>query len=269
MGKNQWENGELKKLRKLMTGIGPLKRISTRSKVRFQWNSNKQHTRKCNNLLTQCNSPCNIHKFQCNKLNRLKFLPSNTNNLLNSNNTNNLLSSNNTNNLLNNKHTNNLWNNNINSQSNSNINNPFNQCHLNQCLLNNKQCLNKQCLNKQCHLNQCPPNNNQCLLLNQCLLHNKCLLHQECLLNNNINNPQCNSNQCNLLLLCNNNLCNSKIGMPNHQLKVGINNKIINLNINSYKVIIRHNQVDHSCMFHFSLSRCFRLNILIKKSLNL
>merc|ERR1711997_466262 len=185
--------------------------------------------------------------FQCNKLNRLKFLPSNTNNLLNSNNTNNLLNSNNTNNLLNNKHTNNLWNNNINSQSNSNINNPF----------------------KQCHLNQCPPNNNQCLLLNQCLLHNKCLLHQECLLNNNINNLQCNSNQCNLLLLCNNNLCNSKIGMPNHQLKVGINNKIINLNINSYKVIIRHNQVDHSCMFHFSLSRCFRLNILIKKSLNL
>merc|ERR1712045_363959 len=112
------KKGELKKLRKLMTGIGPLKRISTRSKVRFQWNSNKQHTRKCNNLLTQCNSPCNIHKFQCNKLNRLKFLPSNTNNLLNSNNTNN------------------LWNNNINSQSNSNINNPFNQCHLNQCLLN-------------------------------------------------------------------------------------------------------------------------------------
>merc|ERR1712045_811420 len=119
------KKGELKKLRKLMTGIGPLKRISTRSKVRFQWNSNKQHTRKCNNLLTQCNSPYNIHKFQCNKLNRLKFLPSNTNNLLNSNNTNNLLNSNNTNNLLNNKHTNNLWNNNINSQSNSNINNPF------------------------------------------------------------------------------------------------------------------------------------------------
>merc|ERR1712228_893165 len=109
-----------------------------------------------NNLLTQCNSPCNIHKFQCNKLNRLKFLPSNTNNLLNSNNTNNLLNSNNTNNL-----------------SNSNINNPFNQCHLNQCLLNNKQYLNKQCLNKQCPLNQCPLNNNQCLLLNQCLPHNK------------------------------------------------------------------------------------------------
>merc|ERR1712080_123527 len=121
-----------------------------------------------------------------------------------------------------------------NNQSNNSINNQFHHHHLNKlCYLLNK-----------CHLNKCP--HNLCHLLKWHLLKWH-LLHQECPLNNNINNLQCSSNPCNLLLLCNNNnlLCN-KIGMPNHQLKVGKTSKTINDYINSsYQRIFRHNQVDH------------------------
>merc|ERR550525_1272184 len=195
------------------------------------------------------NSPCNIRKFQYNKWNILKsLLSSNINNQLNSSNINNQLNSSNINSQLNSSNINsqlnsNIINNllnssNINNQSNNSINNQFHHHHLNKlCYLLRHQCLlpNKCHPNKCRHLNKCP--------LNLCHLLKWHLLHQECPLNNNINNLQCNSNPCNLLLLCNNNnlLCN-KIGMPNHQLKVGKTSKTINDYINSsYQRIIRHN----------------------------